>query len=855
MKKAQFFEIDILIAGLIIVASVVLFTQVSHVTQDAGLNELNNELDDLVIFLTEMKVGELENLDHDNPFFDPEISIARQLLIYNVTGNNDKAENLINEIVNKGYISDNRGYSFGFKGEEAIKRESLPEENQRLTRDIFVTGIESDKPLTGFTGSLFLSQLQRTEPLTYNFGGFFGQGDIDIKINTSGIHKDNITRMRLEGDFPTHFAVSVNDTACKGFNPGILDTTLDDSCKEQLVEGVNNIKFTFPNAQKLEDKYLSGGRIQIYYETSDDTPITRQRKYLPGIKGIFNLYDGFQFDSDVKNITANIDFNSNLYSKYDQNNTFIFSVGDEVLVEKENIDGNYQEQFNINHEDFQASTMPYRLGFENVTRVIEELRDVDVVLVTDLSGSMTWNFYQENGLDFGVVRDCDDPDLLNRSTARLSVAKCALLNLTSTLLENENNRVGLVTFADGAETDLGLTNDVNILNDTISGFSANGYTCLSCGAQQTINIFEDDENDEDREQVMVFMSDGEGNRCTDYNWTSSSSSCSGGNATDELLNRTEVLHNDMGVGIFTIAFALEGDGAEAMNKTASIDDENNYYQGLDPESAIEVYDDIGNRILEEAGFISQIITGDFESDSTLLRNTSYIEVERQDSNTEDGFIVNLEYNLNPDDSCNSTIDIPSAVTPLSAEMTSYSRQYWTHEINVNDKNQYNVSDFEKELLQIGDPFIFNIDPNDLNDDSNNVEIVVGNNDLTETYCSPDNKLVIKAKIQNALSSNRIFQERQGCTWEIDFQDETRELTLPKDYSGSNECNYTQANEDYNSNDLYQQLVFDLLRILDTDNDGKLPFFLNEDDLVFNFQSVEGLPFLWGPSVLEVSISK
>lgn len=861
MKKGQFFEIDMLIAGLIIVASVVLFTQVVYVTQDSGLNTLNNELDDLANILTEVKVGELINSE-SNQYFDPDRSLARQLLVYNVTGNNGKARDLA-KLINDTYLLENRGFSVGFKDQTPIWRHNLQEENQRLTRDLFVTGIESDKPIEGFTGSLFLSKLQRTEPLSYTFGGFVGQGEIDVKINTSGIPNDNISRVRLEGDFPTRFNIQVNNAICYDNSdavPGIIDVDLN-NCVDEMVEGVNSFKFMFTNIGDVEQKYFTGGRIQIYYETTANDLVVRERKYLPGIQGIFNLYDGLQVDSNVLGIDAFIDFQSNLFTQENKNSTFIFSVGDEVVINESNVEGDFSQFETLDINDFAGSlTVPFRVGFDNVSRVIQQRNNVDVVLVTDISSSMKWVF---NSSDDGEnVVDCsNETELFADDTSRMSVARCALVQFINPILEIDGNNMSMVSYNHESFIDSGLSDDNESLISYAEGYGPSGNTCMSCAFNKSIEVLKDTPSD--RERIVVFMADGDANSCIgnrNCGCPSTDFTCRTIEGSKEAVEYATMAHEDYNISLYTVAFALDTGGSEFLkDNISSIDSSDNFYQGTEPESAFNVYEDIAENILIRSQFEGQKITGDFTEDSTLLRNSSYIEVRRNQPSAEDGFIVNLEYDLNnPDASCTSSIALPDTVNVIDAEMISYSRNYWTHNITLNDNVQYSISDFDNDILKIGDPFIFNLNQSNFQAGNNYVQVMVGNNNLDEQFCSDDNKLTIKASIPSFTSETKIFQKRQGCKWTIQFQDEERELTLPNDYTGSNTCEYTENDIIYDNSDLYQQLVFNLLDLLDPSsnpNKGSLPFYLNEEDLDFNFQSVEGLPFLWGPGILEVSISR
>lgn len=861
MKRGQFFEIDVLVAGLIIVASVILFSQTTTITQDSGLNELNQELDDLVTILNEVQTGELIAAE-THPLYDAERSLARQILVYEVTGNEDKAKELI-ELINQTFIEQDRGFSFGLQGEELIMDAKNDTHNQRLSRSLFVTGVESNKPVEGFTGSLFLSKIPRTEPIIYDFGGFTGQGIIDVAINLEDVPSSNVTKLQLEGNFNANFTLSLNDYTCFSSSQNQVDTELY-TCLDELQDGANNFRIRF-DEDNISEQYLSGGNIKVFYETSNQQPYVSNRKYFPGIKGIFNLYDGMQVDETVSNIKANLNFETNLYSEYDQNNTFIFSIGDSLLLEEKNLPGGQIHNLNIemSANQFSNTTVPFRVGFEDVVRLLEEEKNVDVAILTDVSGSMNFRF--DNG-DEGVSgRACNSSELFQNSTQRLNVAKCALHNLTNTLLQDVNNTVAMIEFSGGSNTNTEFTNNLSQIQSVINGYSPGGSTCISCAILKANELFKDLEEQNNREQVMLLMTDGEATRCA-KNGGDDASKCGFEDeplirqaARDEaksFANDTVINHN---ISIFTVAFAVQGVGASLMEEIASLTNPNNYYQGLNPESIITLYDEIGQSILQLGKFVSQVITGDFFQNSTTLYNTSYIEIQRNNQVAQEGILVNLEYDLQINKGeCSYNVSIPSSVEPVRASMTSYSKQYWTHNITVNNQVQYDITAYSNPTQQIGDPFRYFINSEDLRSGINNIKVLVGNENLQETYCSHDNTFLLSAIIPRDFTEKNIFSEANGCVWTVEMQGVETDINLPADYAGTNTCSYTSTELMYNNDDLKQKLAFDLFSTLDDvngDNRGNLPFKLSQDDIQFDFQVIEDLPFLWGPSVLEVSLSR
>jgi Mg-chelatase subunit ChlD len=90
---------------------------------------------------------------------------------------------------------------------------------------------------------------------------------------------------------------------------------------------------------------------------------------------------------------------------------------------------------------------------------------LDIVLVTDVSGSMDWEWKGEKKID--------------------TVKKAAKTFLN--LIDKTNDRVGLVSFADSATFDLYLTNDFHRAKNTIDGYSAYGRTNIGDALTRAVN--------------------------------------------------------------------------------------------------------------------------------------------------------------------------------------------------------------------------------------------------------------------------------------------------------------------------------------------------------------------------------
>jgi hypothetical protein len=122
---------------------------------------------------------------------------------------------------------------------------------------------------------------------------------------------------------------------------------------------------------------------------------------------------------------------------------------------------------------------------------------IDVVVITDVSGSMDDDCGADQAAQPGE-HPCKIEDA--------KVADKALINLT--LSEPENN-VGLVSYSTFLVNSSGLTKNNLALVQQINTYKADGYTCISCGINTSIEILKKGTNPN---KAIILMTDGYANR-------------------------------------------------------------------------------------------------------------------------------------------------------------------------------------------------------------------------------------------------------------------------------------------------------------------------------------------------------
>ncbi len=394
-------------------------------------------------------------------------------------------------------------------------------------------------PTRGNVARSFLTNIKEKSTSSYTyFGGYVGQGNLTVHVRD--IPADaSIQRCCLEMNTLSEFNLYINDNLAGSFDPdegrGNMSATLREGVAPgegngcvgsgalaNIVSGSDNkfeLRFT---SGAINDHYVGGGLIHVVYNTSEmdtDEVAKTMRYYFPGINGIINLYDSFFVPGTVEDVSARLHFLSN-YSMY-------FNIGDVTVY---NMPGNESEQdITISTAEMASkgliyqpvgdpqslsqNTVPIRVGTGNFTQTVES-GNADVVLITDVSGSMRWRMgYLDSTL--GTVRSCSSPSLFDDDTRRISVAKCLAKDFINMVMSHSGNRIALVSFDTRSEADgndpyhLTEPQSNNSLISHVNSYSdsPSGGTCVCCAINRAIQILED-EGAPGKDYYIVVMTDG-----------------------------------------------------------------------------------------------------------------------------------------------------------------------------------------------------------------------------------------------------------------------------------------------------------------------------------------------------------
>ncbi len=363
-----------------------------------------------------------------------------------------------------------------------------------------ISGIAQGKPLAGSTATGLLRKIENRSTATFlTFGGFVGQGNITSTIELpSDLITSSVIDLLLELDTPSIIVLRINGNACGTYtpvNPGnsSIDAWLIKNCSSLLVAGNNTINLNLLSS--LDQAYISGGFLRVRYTTDEPSVLpyaSPSVTLLPGITGIVNLYDAVYAPGNISSMSVRLHYATNRTNST-LSNTFYLTIGNTTVYRDNTTNSTVFVNLTdvnlssiLNYSKLSGTTIPVRLGFENLTFTTVYSGSSDVMLATDVSGSMGWRMDADNVN--GVVRSCTSASINNSDTQRLSVAKCLDQQFVSDILNVSGNRIGLVSYATSTDVPATkvLSTNLTLLNSSIAAYNATTNTCICCGINSAV---------------------------------------------------------------------------------------------------------------------------------------------------------------------------------------------------------------------------------------------------------------------------------------------------------------------------------------------------------------------------------
>lgn len=907
-RKGYYFIFDALFAAILLVSGLIILSQYSE--KGNYVNDMEFISKDLLVSLSSIKIYEYNESYRNNSFIvselnngnitNPDNSVLEQIGEYWARDEIGKAQTLIAEILDDLDVT----YNVELSASNAYRTEhdvlylnNVSGSKQDLVSSRrMISGIEKGRPLSGSSSSAYLKKILNKKIFSYAyFGGFVGQGNITVPLELlSDYNTSKLISATLKIATPGNFTLFINNQQCLGVFNGTNNITSDvvlawniSSCKNLLVPLNNNISLKFISG--LPTSYVAGGFLKAVYST-DSISVQHQegykRYYFPDIIGIINLYDAISAQGNIQNWTLNLTFYNN-YTTY-------FNFGNETLF---TMFGNNSVQnliFYRTNQNFPEEPIPIRLGIQNFSNVTHTNYGVpsDIFLITDVSGSMgdcignSRNCsYQYQKVRFGpyfpincLVNNanlCDDnPDNpcngspfrqgrnydTDCNQSKLDVAQDAdILFVNSIFNSSLLHNIGLEDFSTRANAITTLTNNAALLINEITTYTANGATCSCCGINRAKDALISSVNN----KYIVFLSDGDPtyycNSLSDYDGSSVWGGDSTGGSSSELDRNWTILAGQNAcinnITVYTIGFGtgMSSQGIDTMMRTAC--NSSLYYNASDTTQLDAIYRNISRDIELSANFSSQtvIVIGNYTS--SRLYGNSYIDIYYDPviENFSQQNKISITTESSQFNGCNASVFIPSDIEVTEAFVTSYSGSHWTKSLIVNDFLVFNLTKYGTEYSRLGDPFIIEV-PSVIIQSGvfNNISLIVSDNATYDVNCSANNTFIYTFLVNSTVSRSSVLTSSEGCNWTIEFEDGSISRSLiPGVYSGNFTCYYNTIGVNYKDYDAYDVSVYYMLKQLDFDDDGRVDINLETEDLEVIVTTLESVPYLWGPSIIEV----
>lgn len=825
-NRAIFFSMDALIALVIVLISVlVIYPTLNENTKEVYIQR------DLIKVLSDLKIGEINSsyvtvLINNGKIDNLEKPVLEQLAELYVT-NETSAKILAQEILDLIDTDKNIGFWFGNKLVASRNNTPIDSAEEIIVERQVISGIQEGGSITAFSGRAYLTNSLQNK--YFYFGGYVGEGNLSANISYDG----NISSVIMELAIEKNFSVYVNSKFAGSYNASSSEYT-----PRSYSIPIGNFS-SGSNLLEIKGNYLgiAGGFVKVSYEPAVSYSL-EERKYLPGIEGVVNLYDGLSIPGQLKNMSIFLKYNNSIKTFLKIGSVVVYNRSTSGL-ENISINNSYLSSI-LNYSALSNKTTPIRFGLEDASYVTNITLPADVFSVVDLSGSMLpscsgggfWcclfsgNFCGTSATCSSCSGTWSDP---------IGAAKNSTKQFSSKVLNDSDNRVGLV----GYKTSVSISDTHNLskngtsLNNTVNNWSASGNTCICCGINSAVNSLVNNSSSSNFRSVVV-MSDGAATTtCTEQ---------PNSTATADAIQAACDAYLKHGIVVYSVGFGSSAD-EDTLQDIANCGGGSYYYGSVS--SLLSVYEDIAQEIIDASFFEQAInVTGNYYS---RLYPESYIEFIYDKASIPFGLITTTEKTFSS--VYGGEFSLPENSTILDAKVISYSGSWWTDLLKINNTAVYNLSSYGNEYLTLGDPYSINLPLNKINS-TNIVNLTTGLSPANSSSGSLSNKIIYTILQSDIATYSSISSVSVGCNWFIEFEDLTNlTVEIPEGYNQTEDCYYASSGQNIsNENDAMQSSVLRLFELLDYDNDGKIDVFFNDQDLGITSSEISGIPFEWSTEI-------
>lgn len=887
-KKGVYYALDGFLAGMLIAGVAIMLLQTSFYQPRTDHKTFASQ--DILNALGTLTIGEVNSTVIQQDYLNGNITnlnktVLEQIGEYWALNESSKAQSLFESVTNFN-ITKLEGMKVTIENDTIYSQGSNNTENVFSTMRM-ITGFSKGNPISGFSSSAYLKKIKNKKTSMYAyFGGFTGQGNItEFMTLPADFNSSRLVSSELTVETPGQFYLYINDVQCNSLFNGTsnsVDTWTLDTCSSDFQSGKNNISLRFIST--LNESYVAGGYLKATYTTDNllqTNSLNYKRYTFPSIDGLINIYDSVSAQGLITDWFLNVSFD-NIYGTY-------LTLGNETIFSVQGSNTTQNILITRNNTMLAPTEIPLRMGITNITNVtiVTDGLPADSFLVTDVSGSMNdcaiyqnttqeycsydykfWFWWFSTSCPYTGTCSADECNTGSSSTrnhvvsnqtqevctdTKLDLAKQADKLFVDTVLnQSTQHKIGLDDFSSDANPATNLTNQKNTLDNEIDTYYANGGTCSCCGLNKARDLL----TENNTKNFLIFLSDGEPTAyCNgglhDYTGTWDSSPYTQ-SKNDAIASAQEACNNNITVYAIGFGNAMSQSGIDTMKQIAC----NNslYYNASNVSQLADIYKNISNDILLSANYSSQTVNIQGNYSTTHLLSGSYIDLYYTPITTDEQNKIDIVMN-SQQFACTGQIDIPAQTTVLDAHVAIFSGNDWTKTVFVNGNKVYNLSEYSENYSILGDPFRVSIPSAYLIPGAtNNISITEGSTPYNNSNCSMNNSLIYTLLINASTSRTNTNEKLEGCKWEIAYEDgTTSNVTIPSTYNGTNTCSYTPTLVSYDSTDSYDVAVYDLLKLLDFDNNKKIFVDINNLDLEIITTTIGNVPYLWGPSIIKINL--
>ncbi|MDY6777283.1 MAG: vWA domain-containing protein, partial [Candidatus Nanohaloarchaea archaeon] len=352
-----------------------------------------------------------------------------------------------------------------------------------------------------------------------------------------------------------------------------------------------------------------------------------------------------------------------------------------------------------------------------------------------------------------------------------------------------------------------------------------------------------------RNRAMVVLSDGDSNTETGMQNVEDQDGDGDVDASDHTIEAGCRAQRQYGISVYTIAYGNDAD-FEELNLTAQCGGGKMYRSNIT--DLKRIFYQVSRAIIE-ATFQAQRIEVTEGSVNQTLYPDSYLRMNysspsrlefgkfriTQNSGRFGGNVSSPKY---------GRFMIPNQTEILNARLLSYSSNYWTDRVTVENQSGlheyvFRLWQYGEEYRDLGDPYQVHIPPSILQTGRiNNVSINTALNRTDPVGGSPDARVIYQLQVSGLVGYGDVFNKSDGGTTNVsrDYGNFTLEVGLENDTWDPRQDALDNATER-------------LLNKLDVDDDGTVDFQLDADNLDIDENSLSGLKWLWGPARVTLEV--